>query len=445
MRRGVEIGALALATAYVQSSAAAASPMLIQKTIALGAPGMLSHELTGLNVAEVAQMKLLTSAGLPLMSKIGLTIAAGLVITTGLWGMTHLAAFQNTDGDSEVTAVDAVAGDAAKSDETAVELSGRNAASDSAVKDVDSPAVEYGVIARDGSGMGFGLKDGARTAKTRRQLNKTTSEFSRLSASEVEQRLNELVHREKVRNLSFPGENPLTDILEQISNQISAPQDQRFTIIPDNRRLDEQSISLSEVMIEDIELDGISVNSALNIIMGQTDPALTWLAKDEVILITTAEEAEAYMFLRSYDISQLRAFVQITASELAPVRRQQNGGGGGFGGAGGGFFSLAPEPQFGGGVPSEPPAKRIFRTSASDKELTQGTNNQTIVSWEAGLIATIVDLTSPPCHWNDVDGEGGKLNVAGNRLIVRQSRTGHEQVVAVLEQLQMAADEAVSE
>ena len=34
----------------------------------------------------------------------------------------------------------------------------------------------------------------------------------------------------------------------------------------------------------------------------------------------------------------------------------------------------------------------------------------------------------------------GKMSIAGNRLIVRQSRRGHEQVVAVLEQLDMAAE-----
>jgi len=303
-RRGVEVGVLAVATAYVQSSASAASPALIQKTISLGAPGMVSQEFAATNAAEVAHMKLLTSTGIPLMSKIGLTIASGLVLATGLWGMTHLAAFQDADGDSDVKGVDADAGDAAINDEPLVELSGRTETSDSTVNDVDSAAVEYGVILRDGSGMGF--KGEARTAKARDQLNRTTSEFSRLSASEVEQRLNELVHHEKVKNLSFPGENPLTDILEQISTHISTSQDTRFAIVPDDRRLEEQSVSLNDVMIKDIELDGISLSSALDIIMGQTNPALTWLARDEVIQITTAEEADRYMFLRSYDIVKLR-------------------------------------------------------------------------------------------------------------------------------------------
>ena len=379
VRRGVEIGVLALATASVQSSAAAASPMLIQKTIALGAPGMLSHELSGLNAAEVAQMKLLTSTGLPLMSKIGLTIVAGLVIATGLLGMTHLAAFQNTDGDSDVTAVDAVAGDAAARDQTTVELNGQTEESDSAVNDGNGPAVEQdGVIEPHHSGNRIKLV--STTAKPRTPLNKATAEFSRLSASEVEQRLNELVHREKVRNLSFPGENPLTDILEQISTQVSASQDQRFTMMPDYRRLDDESISLNDVMIRDIELDGISLSSALDIIMGQTDPPLTWIAKNEVILITTAKEAEEYMFLRSYDIAKLR--------KLPGVRT---------------------------------------------------------TTWELGVTEMIQKLTSPTCHWTSPDVDGGQMSVIENRLLVRHNRDAHKQVVAVLEQMEMAADDAVSE
>ena len=48
-RRGVEVGVLAVAAAYVQSSASAASPALIQKAISLGAPGLVSQELAALN------------------------------------------------------------------------------------------------------------------------------------------------------------------------------------------------------------------------------------------------------------------------------------------------------------------------------------------------------------------------------------------------------------
>lgn len=373
-RRGVEVGVLALATAYVQSSASAASPALIQKTICLGAPGLVSQELVATNAAEVAHMKLLTSTGIPLMSKIGLTITAGLVLATGLWGMTHSAAFQDAVGGGDVTAVDAVVGDAVRNNAPVVELNGQTGSSDSTVKDVGGAKVEYGVISSDGSGAS--VERVATTAKAHHRLNRTTPEFSRLSASTVEKRLNELVHHEMVANLNFPGENPLTDILEQISTQISATQDLKFTFVPDDRRLEEQAVLLKEVMINNVELDGISMRSALDIIMGQTNPALTWLVRDEVIQITTAEEAEQYMFLRSYDIAKLRNLPRVSTT-----------------------------------------------------------------SWELGVTETIEKLTSPTCHWASPDVDGGQMRVVENRLIVRHNRDAHEQVVAVLEQLELAVQD----
>lgn len=456
-RRGVEIGVLAVATAYVQSSASAATPALIQKAISLGAPGMVSQELAALNAADVAHLKLLTSTGIPLMSKIGLAIGAGLVVATGLWGMTQLAAFQGADGEGDVTIVNAVGEDTAASDETAVELRGRTEASDQAVKDVSIRTVEYyGDMSADGnggmmSGDGSGMREAAPAAKPRSPLSKATAEFSRRSANEVEQRLNELVHLQKVKSLSFPGENPLTDILEQISVHVSQSQDQRFTILPDVPRLDEDSISLNDVIIKDIELDGISLSSALDIIMGQTDPALTWIARNEVILITTesAAESDEYMFLRSYDITRLREITQliVTASDAGGGQ-----GGGGMSG-GGGSFSVVVEPtQFGGGGGMGsggmgPAHKKKTLPSKPQPDVAESANakQESVITWEAGLLQTIQEMTGPPCRWHDMDGEGGRLTIAGNRLIVRQSRNGHEQVVAVLEQLELAADDAAEE
>lgn len=434
-RRGVEVGVLALATAFVQSSASAASPVLIQKTIALGAPGMLSHELSGLNAAEVAQMKLLTSTGLPLMSKIGLTIAAGLVITTGLWGMTQLAAFQNADGGGDVTAVDAVAGDTAAIDETAVELSGRTEASGPAVTDVNNAVFEDGV---DGiiltGGRNSAVEGESLAAKPRRPLTGAAAEFSRRSERDAEGKLNELMKTKETGILSFPGENPLTDILEQLSSHLSETHDDPIWFQPDTGALDDESIVLSDVMIKDIEIANgfMTIGSALDHILSQTDPELTWIAKNELLLLTTrdAAESEENRFLRSYDISRLREITKLTASELIPNSGHHGGGGGG------GFFSLASEPQ----------AEKASRSNAfPTQSTTVEPNNHSGVSWETGLMATIVDLTSPPCQWYDVNGEGGKLSVAGNRLIVRQSRKGHEQVVAVLEQLELATEDVTNE
>ncbi len=53
--------------------------------------------------------------------------------------------------------------------------------------------------------------------------------------------------------------------------------------------LDEEAIRVEDVMIKDIQIPAgaMTVGSALDRILTQTDPSLTWMAKDEVLLITT--------------------------------------------------------------------------------------------------------------------------------------------------------------
>jgi uncharacterized membrane protein YgcG len=171
---------------------------------------------------------------------------------------------------------------------------------------------------------------------------------------------------EPVKNLTFPGENPLTDILEQISTHFTttygasgggAGADYRMTIMPDIGALDDESITLQDVMIKDIELDGITLRNALAIILSQTDPELTYMIRNEVMFLTTKSfaDAEENLQTRIYEVGDL---------VIPPVQLggggggggigggQQGGGGfggggqqggGGFGGGGGGGFSLPPE------------------------------------------------------------------------------------------------------
>ncbi len=449
-RRGVEVGVLTLATAYVQSSASAASPALIQKAISLGAPGMISQELAALNAAEVAKMKLLTSTGIPIMSKIGLTIAAGLILATGAWGMSHLAAFQEASGEGS-----AANATAAEVNQETPDLKGRTDVAADADPTGDEVTVAlasnsgHATISQPGLGSSGNLGSTPPAAKPRHAAKGAAAEFSRRSAREVEEQFNEIIQTKPVKSLSFPGENPLTGILEQISGQVTttycATLDRRFTIMPDLKAMNDNAILLQDVMIKDIELDGIALSSALDLILRQTDPPLTWVVKDEVVLITTvaAAESDEYMLLRSYDISRLREISQLTVTTWT-------GGGGGMGGGGGGMFCVPVAPtQFGGngmgGGGQAALEKTLPSKPANSSSSADNANQQQVITWEAGLMSTVKDMSSPPCRWYDLDGEGGRMNVAGNRLLVRQSRKGHEQVVAVLEQLEMAAEDIAEE
>ena len=388
------------------------------------------------------------------MSKIAMTIAAGLVVATGLWGMTQLAAFQDAIGEGNSVTIDSVDGDVKKIDVTAVELTGRTEVSLPA-EPPGSVEVSATVVSAVATTPTVEAAPSALSRKQRRPLTGAAAEFSRRSERDAERRLNELMQTERVADLEFPGENPLTDILEKLSVTLSESQGSPIVIRPDVVELTSDSIVLSDVIIRDLMIpEGLmTVGSALDHILSQTDPPLTWIAKDELLLITTvsAAEADENMFLRSYDISRLRAISQLTVSTWETSDGQQGGGGG--------FFSVVFEPSQvggamgglgGGGMGGGYPARlQVTTTQPSNPEPRKpnddGSKREGIITWEAGLIQTIQDLTGPPCHWFDIDGDGGKLSIAGNRLIVRQSRKGHQQVMAVLEQLEMAADDAAEE
>ncbi len=436
-RRGVEIGVLAVAVASMQSSASAASPALIQKAISLGAPGLASQEFADLNAAEIARLNSLTSTGATLMSKIGLTFSAGLLLATGLWGMTQLRAFQDAAGAGSTTvALDATAGALSTADESATEVSGRTEGAVSAA-------------ATDGVGE-------MSVTKPARRFTGAAAEFSRQSERDAERRLNELMQSERAPALNFPGENALTAILECMRTHLAESQGTTVVFKPDTVGLDFQGVSeFDDISVRDIEIpeNFMTMGSALDYILSTADPEMTWIAKNELYVITTKEMAEQdeNMFLRSYDISLIREISQLTATTW----ETQGFPGGGMGG--GGFFSMLEPSQMGGalgggGMAGAPQAAMPRRTKtqpskpkAEVAQTEEPADEIPVVTWESGLLQTIQEMTSPPCRWHDMDGEGGKMSIAGNRLIVRQSRKGHEQVVAVLEQLELAAEDVASE
>ena len=156
--------------------------------------------------------------------------------------------------------------------------------------------------------------------------------------------------------LDFPGDVPISEILQQISDYYTntygsagggAGADYRMTIIPDRAELELDGISsLDDVTVSDISLSGITLKNALALIFGQTsDPELTYMIKNEVMLITTvtASELDENLITRVYPLGDLA---------IPPNLHLQlgggGGGGGGFGGGGGGFGGQGGGGGFGG-------------------------------------------------------------------------------------------------
>ncbi|MCA9038456.1 MAG: hypothetical protein KDA91_25195, partial [Planctomycetaceae bacterium] len=152
--------------------------------------------------------------------------------------------------------------------------------------------------------------------------------------------------KEPIPNLSYPGEVSLKEVLDQLSQHYTdtygsvgggVGSDFRMTIVPDRVELDLEGISsLEDVTISDVELQGILLKNALKLIFAQTDPELTYMIRDEVMVITTREAAESdeNLITRVYPMGDL-----VMPTNLHMMMGGMGGGGmgGGMGGMGGGM------------------------------------------------------------------------------------------------------------
>lgn len=334
------------------------------------------------------------------MKKSRRMFVAVCAVATGIWGISHVAAFQDALVDEAAPTV---------ANQEAVQRSG----------DATAPA--------------------STSPKKSRQNDKAAPiNFSRRWKRAREQRLNEMMDSNLVRNLSFPGDNPLSDILERLSQDLSKTQGEPVRFVPDTPALDAEGIaSLQDVIIKDIELDNVPAGAALDLVLRQTDPPLTWRIVEGFLYITTRFIADETLFLRSYDITKLRLISKFTVpvSEATNVQH---------GGMGGGMFQLDGSKgagvQGGGMVPGQQVQQIKSQTSGTGNV---AVNGEMARSWEESLIMILEDMTSPPLRWFKHDGEGGRMNLAGNRLLVLQTRMGHQMVIDVLEQLELGADDAV--
>lgn len=135
-------------------------------------------------------------------------------------------------------------------------------------------------------------------------------------------------------------ETPLRDVIAQIRDAHNIP------VELDVKALEDAGVDLDMPVTQN--LSGVSLRSALRLLLGNLD--LTYLVKDEVLLITTTEKAQEDLVVKVYPVADLVLPVD-PGSGLNPfqtggglggqnsINSGQNtmfGGGGGMGGMGGG-------------------------------------------------------------------------------------------------------------
>jgi tetratricopeptide (TPR) repeat protein len=130
---------------------------------------------------------------------------------------------------------------------------------------------------------------------------------------------------------------PLSDVVKQLQDEYHIP------ILLDKPALEEAAIPPEQPVT--ISLNNVSLRSALRLLLKQL--GLTYVIKDEILVITTKEAAEKELVVKVYPVADLVLPVDATSLSSGGGGglgggQQGGGGGGGFGGGGGGG-------QFGGG------------------------------------------------------------------------------------------------
>ncbi len=122
----------------------------------------------------------------------------------------------------------------------------------------------------------------------------------------------------KVENFDFT-ETPLRDVIAQIEDAQGIP------VEIDTKAFEDAGIDLEAPVTKSVS--GIALRSALRLLLGDLD--LTYLVKDEVLLITTKDKAAEQLVVKVYPVADLVLPVN-PSSGLNPFQT-----GGGLGGAGG--------------------------------------------------------------------------------------------------------------
>ena len=114
-------------------------------------------------------------------------------------------------------------------------------------------------------------------------------------------------------------ETPLRDVINQLKDKYDIP------ILADKRAFEDAGLDLDTTVVTQ-NVSGISLRSALRLILGDID--LTYLIKDEVMLITTKDKAAENLVIKVYPVGDL--VMPLSSGGVNPFQT-----GGGMGGAGG--------------------------------------------------------------------------------------------------------------
>lgn len=197
--------------------------------------------------------------------------------------------------------------------------------------------------------------------------------------------------------LDLAGEVPLSDVVNIIESQMKEVSSLPIKFTQNYLELELESIdSLSDLLVRDVFFhDGShTFRQALDLIFEETDPKLEYLPQHGHILLTTKAKTSETYTIQVYDVSAVIEAIIHNNKRVA--------------------------------------GRTYIRTQL-------GSGQQHSVPKKRGAAFEIAELiiaaTSPPAQWIDVDGEGGVIMIAGNRLTVTQTYEVHRLIKQLLADL----------
>lgn len=225
------------------------------------------------------------------------------------------------------------------------------------------------------------------------------------STARIEKELNEVISIDTV-------EQPLHALMSSLAEKHNIP------IVISLKKLDEASVPLDTPVTK--SLHGITLRSALRLIL--KDLELTYVVRDEVLQITTPEDAESQLLIHVYDCRDL-------------------------------LTMTAPGIEMGAAAPSRTPpiASTLSPTPATKTEPTRaipgvmGAANRppksaptTEFERRSDQLVELVTSIVVPDSWNDVGGPGS-IDVFNGLVVVSQTMECHEQIERLFDMLREAA------
>jgi uncharacterized protein with von Willebrand factor type A (vWA) domain len=208
-----------------------------------------------------------------------------------------------------------------------------------------------------------------------------------------------------------------TDVpLEQVVASLRDQYDMEVQI--DTPALDDIGLSPDELVT--VDLRNVTLRSALRFMLSQLQ--LTYVIRDEVLMITTPEEAETELIVKVYPVADL--VLPIELPQIGGGMGGLGGGGGGQGGGGGGLFSV-PDDASKAVQPAVPAAEKASHQTSATK------SQKTLAA------STMIELdpsVDPEVFW-DRYFRGPQCNPAAVRQTVRELMGKHQvdQVVVLIQ------------